>query len=177
MRPMRLELAPRADRSWPVWLAVAAAAFVAADSMWQSARARDDLAAAQSTQAERRVDVGAAAPSPALAVTNPDTARGVREAEQVARRLAQPWDPLFQAIEAATTNRVALLAVEPDAARATVAISGEAADHKAVIEYLDRLSAAGRLHGAHLLRHELRVDDPLRPIAFTLQAQWRSAKP
>lgn len=177
MRLLQLELAPRAQRPWLLGLSLAAAAFVAVDTLWQAQRLRDDLAAAQAAQAERRLNVGAAAPSPALALSNPELARGIREAEQVVQRLAQPWDTLFQAIEAATTPRVALLAVEPDTASTTVAISGEAADHKAVIEYLHRLGAEGRFHGVHLLRHELRSDDPQRPIAFTLQAQWRGAKP
>lgn len=173
MTPLRLDLAPRVRHVWVIGLLVAAAALVLADSIWLVLRTNDELSTAQLAQSERRQNVGAAAPSRGLATTSAETSRGLVEAEQVAQRLAQPWDPLFQAIEGATTNRVALLAVEPDVSRSTVAIAGEAADHKAVIEFMHRLNGNGRFQGAHLLRHELRGDDPQRPIVFTLQVQWR----
>src|SRR5438105_378140 len=47
-------------------------------------------------------------------------------ARDTVRRLAMPWDSLFRALEASQTDRVALLAVEPDVENRAVTVSGEA---------------------------------------------------
>lgn len=174
MKALRLDFAPPPRRQGVAWLLLAAAAFVAGDSTWRALALQEDVAREEQLLRERRPEFGRTRANEAV-VSNPETARALQHADQVARQLALPWDKLFRSIEAATSDRVGLLAVEPDATRALVSISGEAVNHQAVIDYLARLNASNRLHGVHLVRHEIRTGDPRRPVAFTLQAQWSRA--
>lgn len=107
---------------------------------------------------------------------DPALQRDVRFAEQVVQRLSLPWDELFAAIESASGDRIALLGVEPDSQRGEVRLTGEAADYKALLAYLGRLSQPGRLSGVHLVRHEIKADDPQRPLTFIVAAGWRTTK-
>jgi len=88
-------------------------------------------------------------------------------------RLATPWDRLFQALEAAQTEQIALLAIEPDAEHRTVTISGEAKDYLAALTYVASLSAQKALRRVHLTRHETQRGSSARPLAFTISAAWR----
>lgn len=105
------------------------------------------------------------APSSALA-------QELKDANTVLDRLALPWDALFGDIETAVVPDVALLGVQPDARGRLVTLEGEARDLKALLTFLARLDAAPGLADAHLTRHEIRLNDPNHPLAFTIQAKW-----
>jgi hypothetical protein len=45
-----------------------------------------------------------------------------------------------------------------------------------MLEYLRRVGAARGFSEVHLLSHQVREDDPARPIQFSLQASFRSAQ-
>lgn len=112
---------------------------------------------------------------PSFAVEEAPTAalaQELKDANVVLDRLALPWDPLFADIEAAVVPDVALLGVQPDPRARVVNLEGEARDLKALLTFLARLDAAPGLTDAHLTRHEIRMNDPNRPIAFTIQARW-----
>ena len=170
MKPLRFELV-RARR-WPVaaWALVAAAVFVAADSAWQVIDLGEQVA-----EMEKSAVDGRRRPAPPLKL-DPAVQRDAQQARQIAQRLSLPWDELFQAIESASNEKVALLAVEPDSQRGEVTVSGEAADYLAIVAYLNRLNQPGTLHRAHLLHHELRVDDPHRPMRFAIAASWKAER-
>lgn len=88
-------------------------------------------------------------------------------------RLSTPWRALFSALEAANTERVALLSIEPNAERRTVMLTGEARDYLATLTYLARLGEQEPLQKVHLVRHDTRRDAPRRPVVFTISAAWR----
>jgi hypothetical protein len=94
-------------------------------------------------------------------------------ARQTASRLSMPWERLFRALEAAATDRVALLAIEPDIESRTVIVSGEAKDYLAVLSYVaslaDRHDAFSKVY---LQRHEIRAGGSERPVAFSVSATW-----
>jgi Fimbrial assembly protein (PilN) len=87
-------------------------------------------------------------------------------------RLSLPWDRLFQMLESAKTDEVALLAIEPDAEHRTVTISGEAKDYLAVLSYTASLGAQKALRRVHLVRHEPQRGATQRSVAFTISAAW-----
>lgn len=97
-------------------------------------------------------------------------------ARDTIQRLATPWSPLFRALEGASTERVALLSIEPSADSRTVTVTGEARDYLATLTYLARLEEQDLLKRVHLVRHDTRRDAPRRPIAFTISATWRDGR-
>lgn len=96
-------------------------------------------------------------------------------ARETIQRLSLPWNALFNALEATPGDKVALLAIQPDAKSGTVVISGEGEDYPAVLDYVSALGRARALSRVHLIQHELRQDDKQR-LAFSISAIWGGAQ-
>jgi Tfp pilus assembly protein PilN len=101
-----------------------------------------------------------------------ETQQEIRIANQVVQQMTLPWDRLFRELETAATKEVALLAVQPDVSSRQVRISGEAKSFKAMLDYSRRLEQTDMLGEVVLLGHEVRSQDPQRPVAFSLSAGW-----
>jgi Tfp pilus assembly protein PilN len=101
-----------------------------------------------------------------------ETQQEVRIANQVVQQMTLPWDRLFKELEASASKEIALLAVQPDVAGRQVRISGEAKTFKAMLDYSRRLEQSDMLGEVILLGHEVRAQDPQRPVAFSLSAGW-----
>ena len=93
-------------------------------------------------------------------------------AAETVRRLSLSWDGLFAALEAAASDKIALLGVEPDPKSQTVLITGEGKDYAAALAYVVELRRAGPLARVHLVHHETKRDDPQKPVAFSVAASW-----
>jgi hypothetical protein len=104
------------------------------------------------------------------------SAEEIAFAAETIRRLATPWDTLFTALESAASDDVALLAIDPDPASGTVVISGESRNYLTALSYVLDLRRAKTLSRVQLLKHELRQNDPRRPVAFSISASWREAR-
>ncbi len=170
MKALRLDFAPRRRVPFLAWMALLVGSVLAGDALLQVLSLNDEIrSAAQESTPGRPQRSTAARLDPALA-------RDLRSAEQVAQRLALPWDDLFRVVETATGERVALLAIEPDVQKRELAISGEAIDYFAVLTYVAKLSEPGQLTDVHLVRHETRQDDPRHPLVFTIAASWRTER-
>lgn len=111
------------------------------------------------------------APAPARAVSPEEFAF----ARDTIRRVATPWQRLFGALEAAQTERVALLSIEPDSEGRTVSVTGEAKDYLATLTYVGHLNQESALKRVHLVRHEAR-DGSERPVLFTVSAAWKHVR-
>ena len=96
-------------------------------------------------------------------------------ARETVQRLSMPWEKLFGALESAADEQVALLAIEPDPRAGTVVISGDSKDYLAALTYVLNLSRAEALSHVQLARHEVKSNDPQKPVAFSVSAAW-SAK-
>jgi hypothetical protein len=114
--------------------------------------------------------------------TQRDPAQDVRnaglteEAGHIALRLGTPWTQLLAELEAAShdsASDVALLSVEPDDSKHLVRVTGESRDLPRVLAYVGRLQSSPLLRYPMLESHELRSDDPQRPVRFALSAEWR----
>ena len=97
-------------------------------------------------------------------------------ARDTVERLGLPWSKLFAALEAAANDQVALLAIEPDTKNGTVKITGDSKDYLAALGYVLNLSQAEALSNVQLVRHEVRQNDPQRPVAFSISAAWNEVK-
>lgn len=96
-------------------------------------------------------------------------------ANTVALELARPWDKAFAVLEAADRPGVAVLSVEPNAKGAELRITAEAKDAMGMLAYIETLRASPPFAQVTLQQHELRGDEPERPLRFTLIGTWRSA--
>jgi len=170
MRALDLEYrrsGPRRHLARYVFAAVAIA--FALDAARYYGALRNDVASLEERLVHRRSAARDGAPSARL---QPVSAEEMAFARDTVGRLSLPWDRLFRTIEAASTEGVALLTIEPDAEQRTVTIGGEAKDYLAALSYMASLSAQKGLHRVHLVRHApLRVATQ-RTVAFTLSASW-----
>lgn len=166
MRALDLDLLPRRRVPLAVWLMLLSGVVLGGDALLRVAELRETLTAASQP---------AARPRPAATTAlDPALARELRVAERAVEHLALPWDELFRQVEAASYERVALLAIEPDAHKRELSITGEALDYLAVLTYVARLGEHGMLSDVHLVRHEMREDVPQRPLQFTVAARWKA---
>lgn len=104
------------------------------------------------------------------------SAEEITFARETIRRLSVPWDDLFGALESTLTDKVALLAIEPDPKSGTVVISGDGQDYVSTLDYVARLGRTNVLTHVHLVKHELRQDEPRQPVGFSISASWKEAR-
>lgn len=98
----------------------------------------------------------------------------VTQAKETVDRLGLPWAKLFSALEAAASDQVALLAIEPDAKSGKVLISGDSKDYLAALSYVLNLSKTSGLADVQLVRHEVKKNDPQHAVSFQVSAAWSS---
>jgi len=102
-----------------------------------------------------------------------DTLLEIKHANAVLQQLSLPWGNLFRAIESSSGKQVALLAMEPDAEKHVVKISGEAKDIEAALGYVKRLAAQEVFSSVYLQSHQVQQQDPEKPVRFVLLAAWK----
>jgi hypothetical protein len=169
MRRLEVNFAGRGARApWPGRVLLVLALALSLDVTLSYRELRAALEHNQARLAER--------PRVASAARNvgPEELAAVRDTLE---RLAMPWEGLFAALEAATTDEVALLGIEPDPKAGTVVISGDSKNYLAALSYVLNLSRAENLQRVQLVRHELKANDPQRPVAFAVSAGWSEARP
>jgi len=96
----------------------------------------------------------------------------ITQAREVLAQLALPWEHLFTDIESSPDDHVALLAIEPDAVRHLVSISGEARDFNAMLDYLRALQNKDSLTGVYLQNHHIEQQTAEHPVRFVVLASW-----
>ena len=168
MRRLELDLVRRRSR-WPGWLLAAVGAMMAFDAATTWIGLQSDLAEIERQRSARFAR--AAAPEP----MSEEMRREFEAARKLLLQLSLPWERLFRTIESAVDGDSALLAVEPDADKRTLQVTGEARDYLAVLNFVARLEQDRTLDRVHLLSHEVREDAPEQPTQFTLAATWRPA--
>lgn len=98
-----------------------------------------------------------------------------QQARAVNAAIAQlnlPWRNVLDALEAGTPATIALLAIEPDAAKQIVKGTAEAKGSDAMLAYVEDLKRQPFFTFVTLTRHEVNVQDPNKPIRFQFEAQW-----
>lgn len=168
MARLELDLVRRRP-AWPPWLALLVGLALSVDAGLQWFGLRDDVAALQQRSGARPARAVSAEAVPE------ETRRELDSARKLLVELALPWEQLFRSIEGAVGRDTALLAIEPDAGRRTLQITGEARNYVAVLRFMERLEQGQALTRVHLLSHEVRQDDADRPTLFTLAATWKVA--
>lgn len=96
----------------------------------------------------------------------------VRAANEILQQLALPWNALFLDLETTGDKQIALLSIQPDAGKKLVRITGEAKNFDALLAYMTRLEQSKTLRQVYLSSHEVRMQDPDKPVRFALTAAW-----
>jgi hypothetical protein len=168
MNRLRIDFAARVQRSpWPARALLGVAVALSLDAGLSYSRLRD-------AQDEHRQTIAQGAPA-AMAVRKsaPEELAAVRETVD---RLSMPWERLFGALEAAASEEVALLGIEPDAKAGTVLISGDSKDYLSALAYVLNLSRGDGLKRVQLVRHQVKEDDPRGAVSFAVSAGWSEVR-
>lgn len=96
----------------------------------------------------------------------------IRRANEILQQLALPWSALFNVVETSNEKEIALLAIQPDAGKRVLRLTGEAKDFEALLAYIARLEQSPMLRQVYLSSHELRLQDAEKPVRFALVANW-----
>ncbi|QGZ41353.1 PilN domain-containing protein [Pseudoduganella flava] len=172
MRATDLNFAPRGSRQKVVALLGLVVMAVCAGLSYQrlvEAEAELQRASQQLAQLEReKSKKEAKAPPDATSI------KREQEASAVLARLRFPWHEFFGAIEAAHTEDVALLELDPSIESKSVRIVGEGKDFSAVTAYVERLQKQPQFSRVYLAKHKLLTTDSSGSLSFEITAEWRS---
>lgn len=96
-------------------------------------------------------------------------------ARKLSQQMARDWQPLFADLEtrAADHTDVALLSVEPDAARGLLRLTGEAKDLNAMFAYAESFADADALMAPRIEVFEFKQREGVQVVAFSLRLGWR----
>ncbi|MBI3902531.1 MAG: PilN domain-containing protein [Nitrosomonadales bacterium] len=97
----------------------------------------------------------------------------IKNANDALHHLSVPWGTLFDAVESSRGSRVTLLTLEPDFEKRQVKIGGEAKNYDAIMKYITEMQGRDIFGPVYLQHHEIRHDDPEKPVRFTLLANWQ----
>jgi nitrate reductase NapAB chaperone NapD len=168
--PLQLDLvAPPRRSRWLGYLVLAGSLFVASEMFMRMREAQDQLARLDAMQGL----LGDTRPTRALPRERLE--EQMKEAQAVLRQLALPWAQLVESLESAAMPDVSVLQVQPDAQQRLLRVTAEAKGEETMFRYLRRLAAAEGFSDVHLVSHQVREDDPRRPLQFSLQVSFRSS--
>jgi Tfp pilus assembly protein PilN len=165
IRALNLDIVRRRS-AWPALLVLMIGLAIAADAGLRYERLRDEIAMVQQPVTATRAAHAGAEP------ISEQTQRELEAARRLLQELVLPWDALFRSIEASVDGDTGLLALEPEADKRAVRITGEARNYRAVLDFILRLEEQPGLTQIHLLNHQIREDVAERPFMFTLAASW-----
>lgn len=171
MRDLALDFQPRRPGLLMVVLLLAGV-MLCADAWLEYGALDDRLAETESrlAQAQKRADRAAASKRDSRPenIFSPEEAAALRQAFAAMRI---DWERLFVAIDVATSEEIALLAVRPSVSGKSLQIAGEARNMAAALAFVESLRQAP-LANVALVSHQVRDNDPQRPIAFEISATW-----
>ncbi len=107
------------------------------------------------------------------AKSSADLRANIEEAKKLASFLMIPWGDVFNALETAALDDLALLAIEPDAKKRQLKITAEAKNKDIMFSYLEKLEESDELANVYLLKHEIVEDVDQHPIRFVAVATWK----
>lgn len=171
MRPGRLQLdfiVVAREQRWLGLVLLLVALAVAADLGYRYREARTALAR---TESIRRLLPDERKTPPVIPKARLD--EYMKGVQNVVHQLALPWPALVAAFEGAASAQVAVLQLQPEAREGVLRVTAEARDREAMLDYLRSLVAASGLSDVHLLDHQVKEDDPQRPILFTARGLMR----
>ena len=96
----------------------------------------------------------------------------IAQANAILDQINLPWETLFDAIESAATEQIALLSLQPNVSNRTLRISGEAKNMSELLDFIEALEREMVFENVHLLNYKKKQDNPHKPIIFLLTTAW-----
>ncbi len=96
----------------------------------------------------------------------------IMQANAILGEINLPWEALFDSVEHASSEEVALLSMQPNIRSQSLRIGGEARDMAVLLDFVEALERETTFKNAHLLNYKVKNDSPHRPITFLLTATW-----
>jgi hypothetical protein len=172
MRRLELDYVALARRPrWPGVAVLALSLVVAAGAVGRYRDAQNELAALEAAAGLVNADRASAKAIPRERID--EEAKIVNE---VVRQLGLPWATMIAAVEKASTGEVVVMQLQPDAQQRLLRLTAEAKTRQAMLQYVRRLGQDAALAEVHLVRDEVRLDQPGRPIQFGVQAALRETR-
>jgi hypothetical protein len=170
-----IEFGPgRRPLDWQSLLWLLPALALLAGGLWQvgqTLQARAD----ERQAADARVAATKSAAARQAAAVDPQAEARNAAADRLASRLNRPWSGLLEVFESADTQKVAVLAVQPNLQTGMVQVVIEAASLDEMVNYFQTLQGDERLTAVSLVSHERQDKTPGSPVRAQLTAHW-SAK-
>lgn len=157
------------------WLLIIVSVAFAADVGWSYASVRQALAL-RTLEITAFTKAAKADSRPTESYQPKNADREVAFARDTVRRISFPWNDLFKALGRSAVNEVSLLSVEPGSAGGAIQLTGEALDFAALLTYLARLEGNRDFQSVGLIRHEIKRDEPRRPVFFVVTASWKAGQ-
>jgi len=92
---------------------------------------------------------------------------------QTASELGTPWDPLLTGLENINMKDVALLLFEPNKKKQQILLTGQAKNIAIMLSYVEEVSKLPMLSKVYLQNHMIDLNDPYKPVSFTIVATWQ----
>lgn len=189
MKPVQLAF-PARGRAAASWLlghasrryvaAFAALALAAAGAglgavAWHYQQTREELRVTQDSVESMRARASRAVRRSAADNLKPTlTPQQSRAWNQTIRQLNTPWPAILDALEAATPDTVALVAIEPDARQGSVRLQAEAKTLDTLLAYAGALKTVEPFGEVVLIKHETNDQDSTRPVRLSMDARLRA---
>ena len=173
MRALMLDYQRSAQPGWISWLMFGIGLAVAAGAVFYYVALSRELSGWESKASEMMRNAQRSKTSVGTEPRNPEeVARDLKSANEALQKLTVPWETLFTALESTRGDRIALLAMEPDARKGQVRIIAEAKAANDMLDYLRRLGSESAFRGVVLINHQVQQQDSERPLRFSLAVNW-----
>lgn len=177
MRAPDIQFVPQGSTRRTLGLALLVVSIVAGSiSLWEYASAAREL---ERIEAEIQFTAGTGQrdhSTPAVQAVPRISTQKVNAINNAIARLNIPWGELFAAFEADKPKDVALLALLPDARKRRLLVQAEAANPRAMIEFVERLRAVPLFEEAFLVKHERRDQEIGQPYRFAIEVRWKEER-
>lgn len=101
-------------------------------------------------------------------VAKPATTRGDEVRQRIAAQLTYAWQPAFDTLAAARSNKIALVSLDAVQAKSQVKLVAEARQLADAVEFVDALQQQPGVKRAALFQHEVQTDSKQHPVRFTV---------
>lgn len=137
-------------------------------------------------QAARATGAGLALQIAAIEQTRPASASRPRARSddatlltqtQVAAQLRYSWQPAFEALAAASSQKIALVSLDATQAKSQLKLVAEARQLADAVAFIDALLQQPGVKRAELLQHEIQADDTYKPVRFNILVELGAAGP
>ena len=110
--------------------------------------------------------------TPRIREISQEIRKEIIKANAILDQINLPWEALFDSIEHAATEEIALLSLQPNVSARSLRINGEARNMAKLLNFVEALERELIFENVHLLNYKIKQDNPHRPIVFFLTATW-----